>query len=170
MDKSGREMKKQILKAEQSIKTKKTKGVKFVKRITKERQVINTALIEKTTLLLGIKGYYTNLDEESDEVIIDHYHDLWHVEKSFRMAKSDLLARPIYHYKKKAIEAHILICFMALSICKYMELQSGKSTKQIVKLFKSVTDAVVLNKVTGETVVLHQQQTDEIKELWTNFS
>ena len=168
--KDKREMQKQILKAKQSIKTKKTKGVKFVKRITKERQVINTALIEKTTLLLGIKGYYTNLDEESDEVIINHYHDLWHVEKSFRMAKSDLLARPIYHYKKNAIEAHILICFMALSICKYMELKSGKSTKQIVKLFKSVTDAVVLNKVTEETVVLHQQQTDEIKELWTNFS
>ena len=51
-----------------------------------------------------------------------------------------------------------------------MELKSVKSTKQIVNLFKSVTDAVVLNKVTGETIVLHQQQTDEIKELWINLS
>ena len=168
--KDKREMEKQILKAEQSIKNNKAKGMKFVKRIDKKGRVLNTTLIEKTKLLLGIKGYYTNLDQESDEVIINHYHDLWHVEKSFRIAKSDLLTRPVYHHTKEAIEAHILICFMALSICKYMELKTDKSTKQIVKLFKSITDAVVLNKVTGEKMIIPHEKTSETKDLWISLS
>ena len=74
-------------------------------------------------------------------MIIDHYHNLWHVEQAFRIAKSDLQMRPIYHFKETTIKAHILICFMALAVCKYMELKTGKATKHIVKLLKGVTDA-----------------------------
>ncbi|MBU3979599.1 hypothetical protein KKE68_07960, partial [Patescibacteria group bacterium] len=47
---------------------------------------------------------------------------------------------------------HILICFMALAICKYMELKSGKSTKKIVRLLMSITDARIRNKLTGEII------------------
>ena len=67
----------------------------------------------------GIKGYFTDLSLP-DEAVIAHYHNLWRVEKSFRMSKSDLMMRPVYHFKKEVIEAHILICVMALAIAKYM--------------------------------------------------
>lgn len=97
----------------------------------------------------------------TDESIMSHYRDLWHI--LFRMTKLDLKARPIYHYKREPIEAHVLTCFMSLSICKYMELKTGKSTKQIVKLFKSVTDAVIINEVTEEKVIIPHLKTEEVK-------
>lgn len=56
--------------------------------------------------LAGIKGYVTNLDIPDEEVIAC-YHQLFHVEVAFRMAKLDLKARPRYHRKKDAIKAHL---------------------------------------------------------------
>ena len=117
-------------------------------------------------MLLGIKGYYTNLPDKNDKTIIDHYHNLWHVEQAFRVAKSDLAMRPIYHFKKQTIEAHILICFMALAICKYMELKTGKSTKRIIKLLKSITEARMKNLLTGEIFIMRKEISKEVNQLW----
>lgn len=171
--KDKREMEKQITKAEKLL-DKKTgvKRTKFLMNRDKKKteQVLNTEMIEKTKLLLGIKGYYTNLTEEENKTIIDHYHNLWHVEKAFRIAKSDLQMRPIYHFKKQAIEAHILICFMALAVCKYMELKTGKSTKKIVKLLRSITEARIKNKLTGEIIVMRQELPAEAEQLWKTLS
>jgi len=166
--KDKREMEKQIQKAEWLLKT--GKGIKRTKFLTtkekkKTEQVINTQLIEKTELLLGIKGYYTNLTDEDNKTIIDHYHRLWHVEQAFRIAKSDLQMRPIYHFKKQTIEAHVLICFIALAVCRYMELKTHKATKKIVKLFKSVTDARLKNMITDEEIVLRSEVTEEIQQM-----
>jgi transposase len=139
--KDKREMEKQIAKAEKILNQKEgIKRVKFLanKQNRKTEQILNTSLIEKTKLLLGIKGYYTNLVAESNQTIIDHYHNLWHVELAFRIAKSDLGMRPIYHFKKQTVEAHVLICFMALAVCKYLELQTKKSTKVIIKMLRKL--------------------------------
>lgn len=133
-------------------------------------QILNTALIEKTKLLLGIKGYYTNLSHEGNKTIIDHYHNLWHVELAFRIAKSDLSMHPIYHFKKQTVEAHILICFMALAACKYMELKTGKSTKVIMKLLKKITDARILNILTGEEIIIRADVPEEIQKLLKTLS
>ncbi|MBI5613773.1 IS1634 family transposase, partial [Candidatus Gottesmanbacteria bacterium] len=78
------------------------------------QMTLNQTLIDRAKLLWGIKGYVANIDV-SNEVVVARYHDLWHVEHSFRMAKSDLLSRPIFHYKQDAIKAHLLICIMALA-------------------------------------------------------
>jgi len=166
--KDKREMEKQIAKAEKLLE--KQEGVKRTKFLMnkdkkKTEQILNTDLIEKIKLLLGIKGYYTNLIDEGDKTIIDHYHSLWHVEKAFRIAKSDLAMRPIYHFKKQTIEAHILICFMALAVCKYMELKTGKSTKRIVKLLKSITEARMKNLLTGKIFFMRKELTQEINHL-----
>lgn len=166
--KDKREMEKQIVKAERLLEKKEgAKRTKFLKNKDKKKteQVLNTELIEKTKLLLGIKGYYTNLVKESDETIIKQYHNLWHVELAFRIAKSDLAMRPIYHFKKQAIEAHILICFMALTLCKYMELKTGKSTKKIVRQLKSITEARIKNLLTNEEIIMRMKIPEEIKQL-----
>ena len=167
--KDKREMEKQIAKAEKLLE--KRKGLKRTKFLMskdkkKTEQVLNTDLVEKTKLLLGVKGYYTNLTEETNTIIIDHYHNLWHVEKAFRIAKSDLAMRPIYHFKKQTIQAHVLICFMALAVCKYMELKTGKSTKRIIKLLKSITEARIKNLLTGKIFVMRKEVSEEIKQLW----
>ena len=81
---------------------------------------LNQKLIDKARALAGIKAYVTNLDIPDEEVIA-YYHQLFQVEASFRMAKSDLKARPIYHRKRDAIEAHLTIVLAALAISRNIE-------------------------------------------------
>jgi len=54
-------------------------------------------------------------------------------EKSFRMAKSDLQARPIYHRTRDSIEAHLTIVFAALAVSRWIEHQTGWSIRKFVK-------------------------------------
>ena len=169
--KDKREMEKQIIKAHKLIAEKEGfRRTKFIKNIGKTKQILNSDLIEKTKLLLGIKGYYTNLTADTNETIINHYHNLWHVESAFRIAKSDLSMRPIYHFKKQTVEAHILICFMALAVCKYIELKTGRSTKAMIKLLKKITDARILNTLTGEEIIIRSDMPEEIQKLLKTLS
>jgi transposase len=166
--KDKREMEKQIAKAKLQLEKKlPVKRIKFLKNRDKKKtkQILNTDLIEKTKMLLGMKGYYTNLSGTEDKTIIDQYHNLWQVEKAFRIAKSDLQTRPIYHFKRQTIEAHILICFMALVTCKYMELKTKKSTKVIIKLLRQVTDARILHTLTNEEIILRSEISTETEEI-----
>jgi transposase len=68
----------------------------------------------------GLKGYITNSDL-SREDIIGNYNQLWQVEKAFRISKTDLRIRPVYHRLKNRIEAHILVCFAAYAVYKELE-------------------------------------------------
>jgi transposase len=165
--KDQREMDKQIKKAKDLLKDPATiKRTKFIKPDDDNTYSLHTDLVEKTTLLLGIKGYYTNLGPSvSDRLIIEHYNNLWHVEQAFRIVKSDLQMRPIYHFKQHAIKAHVLICFMALAVCKYMEIKTGRSIKHIVKALKGVTDARILNTLTGEEITMRSEIKDETRQL-----
>ncbi len=77
----------------------------------------------------GIKGYLTNTTLPAREVIAN-YRNLWYIERAFRMNKTDLRIRPIYHRLHNRIEGHICICFTAYSIMLELErlLKSSKST------------------------------------------
>jgi transposase len=65
--------------------------------------------------------------------VIGAYHRLFQIEKSFRMSKHDLQARPIYHHKRESIEAHLTVVFAALAISKYLEDATGWSIKKFVR-------------------------------------
>jgi hypothetical protein len=100
---------------------------------------VNRELEEKARALAGIKGYITNLQACPDgtpvtaEFVISAYHQLFQIEKSFRMAKSDLQARPIYHRTRDSIEAHLTIVFAALAVSRWIEHQTGWSIRKFVK-------------------------------------
>lgn len=68
----------------------------------------------------GLKGYLTNT-RLSPKRIVENYRHLWQIEKAFRISKTDLKIRPIYHYRKRRIEAHICIAFVAYTIYKELE-------------------------------------------------
>ena len=68
----------------------------------------------------GLKGYITNTNLK-DKQVIENYKNLWYIEKAFRMSKTDLRIRPIYHRLKHRIEAHICISFTAYCIYKELE-------------------------------------------------
>lgn len=80
----------------------------------------------------GLKGYITNAKLKNDEVI-ENYKNLWSIERAFRMSKTDLRIRPIYHRLRNRIEAHVCISFTAYAIYKELErlLKQAKSTLSI---------------------------------------
>jgi len=166
--KEKREMEKQLAKAEFYLKNPSAaeiiKRTKFL-RGKKLGYELNQEMIHKTNLLLGIKGYYSNCSNLTDQEIIKNYKNLWRVEQAFRISKSDLKARPIFHSKQQAIEAHILICFMALAISKYIETKSKRSIKAVVKLLKKTTDARIFDQINKREVIMKGQISDELKEI-----
>lgn len=163
------EMEKQILKAKLLVEGKLTaKRTKFIKHKNKENQyVINEVLIEKAKLLLGMKGYYTNIGSTSlsNQDIITRYHDLWHVEQAFRIAKSDLASRPVFHHKNQAVRSHILICFTALMFSKYLEIKTKLPIRQVIDGIWNVTEAKLFNKVTNTTISLESEVTSKSKNI-----
>ncbi len=82
----------------------------------------------------GLKGYITN-SKLSNKQIIKNYSNLWHIEKAFRMSKTDLRIRPIYHHLQRRIEAHICISFTAYAVYKELEriLYQEKSNLSLEK-------------------------------------
>ena len=90
----------------------------------------------------GLKGYLTNTDH-SPELVIENYGQLWHVEKAFRISKTDLRIRPVYHYRRRRIEAHVLIAFVAYAVYKELErrLAMGRlpiSPQRAIELTKTM--------------------------------
>ena len=75
----------------------------------------------------------TNLTGQTPEFVIGAYHQLWRIEKSFRMSKHDLQARPIYHHKRESIDAHLTTVFAALVVTHWIEHQTGWSIKKFVR-------------------------------------
>jgi hypothetical protein len=100
---------------------------------------VNRDLEAKARTLAGLKGYTTNLTTCPDgtpvtaDFVISSYHQLWRIEKSFRMSKHDLRARPIYHRKRESIDAHLSIVFAALAVTRLIEARTGWSIKRFVR-------------------------------------
>ena len=86
---------------------------------------VNRDLEAKARALAGLKGYVTNLESPTSEYVMGAYHQLWQIEHSFRVSKTDLRARPIYHHKRESIEAHLTIVMAALAVCHRLERQTG---------------------------------------------
>ena len=100
---------------------------------------VNRELEEKARSLAGLKGYLTNLVACPDgtpvtpEFVIGSYHRLFEIEKSFRMSKHDLQARPVYHHLRDSIEAHLTVVFAALAVSRWIEHKTGWSIRRFVK-------------------------------------
>lgn len=161
------EMNKQIEKARQVVaKPSKGKKLKFTKTTNHQLQ-INEELVEKTKKLLGIKGYYTNLEESvaDNAMIIERYHELYKIEQAFRISKNDLQTRPIFHFKEQPIKLHILICFMALVISKHVELKAGISLRKFLDESKKIADGQILNEMTNKIVTIKAEPTLKMKNI-----
>ena len=165
--KDKHEMDKQLARAEQLIQKKiPGKKVKFVTG-SAETYTLNEELKTKAETLLGWKGYYTNISETtlSSAEVVAQYQRLWKVEQAFRMAKSDLETRPIFHYKEDSVRAHVLICFVALCVGKYLEIKTGQSLRDVRDVLWSVADAHVTDTKTGENFALRSEPSDGVKKL-----
>jgi transposase len=85
--------------------------------------------------------------------VIGAYHQLWRIEKTFRMSKHDLRARPIYHHKRESIDAHLTIVFAALAVTRFVENATGWSIKcfvRTVQRYRTVQIRVGAHTLTAE--------------------
>ena len=104
-----------------------------------------------------------------NNTIIARYHELYKIEHAFRITKSDLQTRPIFHYKEEPIKLHLLICFMALVISRHAELCTGLSTREFIHQCKKVTDARLKNKLTGKEIKIRANHTNTAAEFLQKF-
>ena len=126
---------------------------RFITGSKKTNYSLNTSLKEKAENIAGIKGYLTNT-KLSASMITEKYHDLWKVEKAFRITKSDLEARPIFLRLDETIKAHVTIIFASLAISKILEIQTGESIHQIIKTISRIFTHTIQNKNTKQTTIL----------------
>ena len=93
---------------------------KFLKMEGDIRVAIDYGKLEADAKWDGLKGYLTNTNIPPEEVYAA-YHNLWHIERAFRISKSKIEIRPMFHFTRRRIEAHVCICFVALKVYKELE-------------------------------------------------
>ena len=103
---------------------------------------LNNHKIIQDEKLDGIKGYITNDFKLKHSDIIEHYQNLWHIEKAFRISKTDLQIRPIYHRLETRIKAHILISFISYAIYKEFEIKTRNIKKEYQISYKILRDLI----------------------------
>lgn len=129
---------------------------------------IDEEKIKDDSLWDGLKGHITNT-RLSSKSIVENYRHLWQIEKAFRISKTDLKIRPIYHYRRKRIEAHICIAFVAYAIYKELErllykYKAGFSPKRATDLTHNMyeIECQMLNSIESEKIILKMDKQQQI--------
>ncbi len=108
---------------------------------------INEEKVREDARFDGLKGYLTNADNPlSSQDVIARYHELWQVEKAFRMSKHDLRERPVFHRRQRRIEAHLILCFVSLLVLRETERKLktiNVSLEQAIERLGTVGEGIV---------------------------
>jgi hypothetical protein len=117
---------------------------RFIKNRNGSQEIDETSL-QRARRLVGLKGYVTNIDAATMRAadVIASYQDLWQVEASFRMSKSDLAARPMFARTRDAIEAHLTIVFTALALSREVQNRTGLSLRRFLRTLKPLRSATI---------------------------
>jgi transposase len=139
---------------------------KYLKLEGEIKITIDREKLEMDSWWDGLKGYITNANLDKDQ-IIENYQHLWQIEKAFRIAKSDLKIRPIYHRLPRRIEAHICISFVAYKVYKELERQLilqkvNISPERAIEIADSIFQIQIKMPQNGEiinkTLLLNEEQ------------
>jgi transposase len=122
----------------------------------------------------GLKGYITN-SSLNPQMIIDQYKQLWHIEKAFRISKTDLKVRPVYHRKASRIESHLLIAFCSYKLYKELERQlyekqTSLSPEKALDILKSIYGVKTILPASNKQVEIVMAKTKEQKDLLSAFN
>jgi Transposase DDE domain len=125
---------------------------RFVKT-TNGATTLDEASLARARRLEGLKGYVTNIPAELMPAgeVIGSYHALWQVEASFRMSKTDLRARPMFHHTRDAIEAHLTIVFTALALAREVQTRTGLAIRNVTRQLRPLRSATIAINGTRQT-------------------
>jgi len=143
---------------------KSAKAPRFVKN-TNGNKSLDEASLARARRLVGLKGYVTNIDADlmGPGEVIASYHDLWRVEQSFRMSKTDLRARPMFARTRDSIEAHLTIVFTALAVSREVQNRTGLSIRRVLQTLKPLRSATV--EINGTAMILSPGLSPDEQEL-----
>ncbi|GIZ09934.1 hypothetical protein FUMI01_26600 [Flavobacterium sp. UMI-01] len=147
---------------------------KYLKLEGELRVVIDKDKFNQDSKWDGLKGYLTNSRLTKDE-ILENYSHLWQIEKAFRIAKTDLKIRPIFHRKQKRIEAHICLTFVAYKIYKELDRQlkcmkSDFSPEKVIEILQSIYQIEIINPINNQSIKQTILLTDEHRKLQKLFN
>nr|WP_314902821.1 IS1634 family transposase [Actinomyces naeslundii] len=148
---------------------KRPKGTRFV-TVHQGDQVLDEASIARARRLAGLKGYVTNIPSRLMDAgeVVSSYHELWHVEASFRMSKHDLRARPVFHHTRDAIEAHLTVVMAALAVARYLQEATGISIARIVRELRGLQEVTI--NLNGHHLAAAPRLTDTADDILTALS
>ena len=139
-----------LLKASQAKRSEYGDSAKYVVFTTADKKgndtngkikvTMNDDLIKKSLELAGYNMLVTSEISMADKEIYTAYHNLWRIEESFRIMKSQLDARPVYLQKKDTITGHFLICYLAVLLTRLLQFKILKNNYCSENLFEFVRD------------------------------
>lgn len=129
---------------------------------------VNRELASRHRELAGIKSYVTSRVGDDPMEIIGYYRRLFQIERSFRMAKSDLRARPVFHTLKASIDAHLTVVMAALAVGRWLETATGWSLKKLVQQLRGYREVRI--NVGGHEAVAAVPLPAELAELIEQIS
>lgn len=146
---------------------------KYLKLEDELNVAIDREKFEADTKWDGLKGYLTNSTLSKEDIIGNYWH-LWHIEKAFRISKTDLKIRPIFHRLQRRIEAHICISFVAYKIYKELERQlkvkkSELSPEKAIEIAKTIFEIKLQTPNSKEVIKKILILTDEQRNLANLF-
>lgn len=146
---------------------------KFLKLDDNIKVEIDYSKIKEDAKWDGLKGYITNT-ELSKSDIYRQYSELWQVERAFRVTKGTLELRPMFHFTKKRIEAHVCICFVAYKVYKELEriLKNkgiNKSVDSVLSIAKTITTIKVKLQESNQSISKTMLITDKQKSICKLF-
>jgi len=148
----------QVAKAEAAVAgTRKKKNPRFVTVVGKDKLAVDRDLVASARARAGYKGYVTSLPVAGCPgrpvpegvapvdplTVIDSYHQLFEVERSFRMSKTDLRARPVFSHVRDSIEAHLTMVMAALAVSRTIQDRTGLSIRRVTRALKPLRAAHV---------------------------
>lgn len=168
----------QVGKAEATIAgTRKPKKARFLTTTGDAKLALDQPLIASAKARAGIKGYITSLPVigcpgrpvpdgvagVDSATIIGSYHQLFEVERSFRMSKSDLRARPMFSHVRGSIEAHLTMVMAALAVSRTIQDRTGISIRRWVRTLRPLRAARV--RIGNQNLTIPPEITPETQAL-----
>ena len=123
----------------------------------------------------GLHGLITNSKTLNANEVLARYRQLWTIEAAFRVQKHDLAMRPIYHWKKERIEAHILMCYLAYALLRHAQYrvslqQQAMSVEQLQNELLNVQASILIDKSTGARYRLPSAMSQAAQAIYQAFN
>ena len=135
---------------------------------------LNEGKIREEARFDGLHGVVTNIQGRKAEELLSRYRGLWRIEEAFRVNKHTLKMRPVYHWTKRRIEAHIAICFLAYSLSYMMKYRLERagikfSIEKLREVLKRDQYSVIEDTKTKKLYRFPSKFTEPIRAVYEAF-